>query len=325
MAKVLVEELEPGMTVESAFVVKRKALMDFRNKPGRYLALTLADRTGEVTARMWDNADAAAKQFDEGDVVEVTGKVDRYQGSTQIIIQKLRKLPEADIDAAEFIPTSPADPKEMLAIIRDAISRVTNPYLKELLDKFFNDEAFVADFITSPAGRALHHAYIGGLAEHTATLVKACEALCEIYPDIDRDLLLCGAILHDIGKIQELSCGTTIDYTDAGRLVGHVTLGAETVVRRAEAIEGFPESLRMILWHLLISHHGQREWGAPVEPMTLEALVLHYLEYMDSRVNMFRASRKAAEGTGRTWSDWDRGLERYLYLGPGELSENESV
>jgi 3'-5' exoribonuclease len=325
MPKVFVADLENGMTLKSAFAVRQKALAPFKTKPGQFLRLTLADRTGEVLAVMWDNAEAAAKECSEGDIVEVAGKVDEYQGAAQIVIQKLRTIDLADVDVADFIPTSPADPQEMLAIIRDAVGRTTDPHLHALLDAFFGDEAFVHDFSRSPAGRALHHAYVGGLAEHTATLVQACEALCEVYPDLDRDLLICGAILHDIGKMQELSWGTTIDYTDRGRLVGHVTLGAETVVRRAEAIEGFPERLRMVLWHLLLSHHGQREWGAPVEPMTLEALVLHYVEYMDSRVNMFRSARRAAEGTGRTWSDWDRGLERFLYLGPGELSPDETV
>jgi 3'-5' exoribonuclease len=316
MAKVYVRDVEPNSPIESPFLARTRSLLPFRNKPGQYLAVVLADKTGEIQARAWDNAERLAESFQPGDVILVRGRVEEYQGNPQIIIERLRKCNDDEIEPEDYIAASTRDPAELLGRIRETIRAIREPHLQRLLDSFFSDDQFVAMFTRAPAAKRLHHSYLGGLLEHVAEVVQVCATVCDVHPQLNRDLLLSAALLHDIGKLTELQYDTDIDFTDEGRLVGHVVIGDRMVQDAIDAVDGFPRHLAILLRHIILSHHGQREWGAPIVPMTPEAAALHYADIMDAKIRQFSdvAERTAAEG--RSWSDWQPMLERYIYAGP---------
>ncbi|MFQ5810298.1 MAG: 3'-5' exoribonuclease YhaM family protein, partial [Armatimonadota bacterium] len=185
------------------------------------------------------------------------------------------------------------------------------------------DEQFVSTFSQAPAAKRLHHNYIGGLIEHVSEVMRICDRVCEVHPQLDRDLLLTAAMLHDIGKMSELRYDTDIDYTDEGRLIGHVLMGDRMVQDAMDRADGFPEQLRMLLRHIILSHHGHREWGAPIEPMMAEAIALHYADIMDAKIRQFSDVAAETAAAGRTWSEWQRMLERYVYA--GQLSEKSAT
>ncbi|MFQ6133597.1 MAG: 3'-5' exoribonuclease YhaM family protein, partial [Armatimonadota bacterium] len=315
MAKTYIEDLTPGDAVDSSFAVRSKSLQPFRSKPGSYLALTLADKTGEIPARAWDNAEKLAERFEAGEVIRLRGRVDEYQGSAQIIIERLKRLDPDDIDALDYLPTTPKDVEALLERVQEAIGTVEHEHLAALLRAFFDDDGFVRRFAEGPGAKVLHHSYLGGLLEHVVSILDMCETVCRLHPQLDRDLMMTGAILHDVGKLEELHFGTTIDYTDMGRLVGHVILTDRMVKERLATLPDFPAELEEVLAHLLLSHHGAREWGAPIVPMTPEAIALHYIDNLDAKIWQFSRIAEEAAGAGRRWSDWQRLLERYIFSG----------
>ncbi len=315
MAKVYVRDLEPHKPIEGPFLARSKSLVPFRNKPGHYLAIALADKTGEIQAKAWDNAEQLAERFEAGDVILIRGRVDEYQGTPQIIIDRLRKCREEDIDPEDYIAATTRDTAEFVGEIQRTIRETQDPHLRQLLESFFNDEAFVAMFTKAPGAKRLHHAYLGGLLEHVVEVTQVCERVCDVHPQLNRDLLLSAALLHDIGKMTELQYEMDIDYTDEGRLIGHVVIGDQLVHQAIDAVDGFPPQLGMLLRHIILSHHGQREWGAPIVPMTAEAIALHHADIMDAKVRQFSDVAEQAAADGRTWSDWQPLLERYIYAG----------
>ncbi len=325
MAKTYVRDVQPGEAVDSTFAVRAKSLAPFRSKPGSFLSMILADRTGELPAKAWDNAEQLTGLFEVGDVIRVRGRVDEYQGAAQLIVQRLKRLSAEEVDPLDYLPTTPKDVGDLLAFLQQRIPTVENPHLRALLESFFADEDFVRRFTEAPGAKSLHHAYLGGLLEHVVAIVRHVELVCEIHPQLDRDLLLTSAVLHDIGKMAELSFGTTIDYTDEGRLVGHVILGDRMIRDRIAQLSDFPPQLRDVLAHTVLSHHGAREWGAPIVPMTAEAIALHYIDNLDAKIWQFSQIAREAAEAGRTWSDWQRLLERYIYAGgwAGESASGE--
>ncbi len=316
MAKTLIADLTPGERVQTTFALRSKTLADFRNKPGKYLTLVLADRTGELIGRAWDNAEQLYELCEVGDVVEVAGRIEEYQGTPQIVISALRRAAEGQLDPADFLPTSSRDRQEMLAELEQLLQSVTNPHLRALLACFFEQPDFLERFAQAPGAKAVHHACLGGLMEHTLAVAALCEELSARHTEVDRDLLLTGALLHDIGKMQELTWGATIEYTDCGRLIGHTVLMDRMVTAALRTLPDFPELLADLLRHILLSHHGQREWGAPVVPATPEACALHYADNLDARTQQFIELRQREGGPGKKWSAYNRLLERYLYIGP---------
>jgi len=328
MAKSYVTDLKPGDTVDSSFAVRSKSLQPFRNKLGSYLALTLADKTGEIPARAWDEAEKLAERFEVGEVIRLRGRVDEYQGAAQIIVQRVKKLDPDEVDALDYLPSTPKDVEALLARVREAVASVRNEHLAALLRAFFDDAEFVRRFAEGPGAKSLHHAYLGGLLEHVVSVLEMCEMVCRLHPQLDRDLLVTAALLHDVGKLEELHFDTTIDYTDTGRLVGHVILTDRMVSQRLAQLPGFPVELREVLAHTLLSHHGAREWGAPIVPMTPEAITLHYLDNLDAKIWQFSQIAGQAAAAGRRWSEWQRLLERYVYSGAwgleGPVSSEEA-
>ncbi|MEA3402609.1 MAG: HD domain-containing protein [Armatimonadota bacterium] len=315
MASKTVNELEVGDRVVGTYAARNKSLASFRSKPGQYLSLTLADATGEIPARMWDNAEEAAALFGAGDAVTVRGVVEEYRGQKQLVIERLKRAEVEEVDRAVLVPSSSRDIEHLRQRLLETAEGVREPHLRALVDSFFGDEEFLECFCRAPGAKSLHHSYIGGLLEHTVGVIEVLEAVVRVHPELDRDVLMAGALLHDIGKVAELECSTSIEYTDQGRLVGHTVLTDRMVNRAIDEIDGFPEELANRLTHLLLSHHGQREYGAPVLPMTAEACALHYADNLDAHVQYFNQVVSDGRSAGTQWSDYQRLFERYIYVG----------
>ncbi len=322
MASKKIAELTVGQRVTATYAVRDKSLASFKSKPGQYLRLTLGDASGEIGAVMWDNAEDAAKLFEMGDAVIVRGNVESYRGQMQLVVEKLKKADEGIYEQAELLPQSPRDLDALKQRLLQQIEEVKDPRLRKLVAAFFGDEEFLGKFCAAPGAKRLHHAHVGGLLEHTVGVVEILRTVCEIHPELDRDVLIAGALLHDIGKIHELETGAAFEYTDAGRLLGHIVLTDRMVMDEIEEDEDFPEELANRLTHLLLSHHGQKEYGAPVLPMTAEACALHYADNLDAHVQYFSQVVQAGADSGNRWSDYQKLFDRYIYLG-GPAQEGE--
>ena len=325
MKEQFVRDLKAGDRVLSFFLVRHKQLEYFRDRTkGQFLTLVLSDRTGQILARVWEGAPELAQTFQEGDVVKVLGEVEEYLGRLQIIVAKLRPAKEEEYELADFLPRTERDVEEMLGIIRETVASVKNPYLRALLDKFFDDEEFVAAFSRAPSARRIHHAYLGGLLEHVTEVIALCRTVLDLYPQIDRDLLLTGALLHDVGKTREFTYEREINYSDEGRLLGHVTMSDRLITERMAEIPDFPPELALRLRHMVLSHHGRYEWGSPRRPKTLEACALHYIDNLDAQINRFAQIIAARRDKTRPWTEYDTLLKRYLYAGREELAIEEA-
>jgi 3'-5' exoribonuclease len=313
-------DLEPGTEFDCVLLVARKELRQ-GGRGGYFLDLTLCDPTGRVPAKVWEDAASVAERFETGDVVRVSGMAETYRNELQLRLQHIEALAPEEAQASDFLPRSTRDPEEMEGRLAETVKSLANPHLKELLLGLFRDQDFRKRFRTAPGAKALHHAYIGGLLEHTVEVVALCERVAEVFPELDRDLLLTAAILHDVGKMEELSWATAFDYTDEGNLLGHLVLGERLVKERADRVEGFPEELKLQLSHMILSHHGTGEFGSPKAPMTAEAIALHHAEDLDAKVNMFLGRIREAREKGQRWTERHFLLGRPLYAGQPEPEE----
>jgi len=316
MKKVFVEQLRDGDTVGDFFAVAQcERKTTGANKP--FLSLVLSDATGRVPAVAWDNVDRLAAALQPGAVARIEAAVGSYKGELQLKIMDARPLKAADkINPADFTPKTPHDVEHLYAQLLACRERVSDRHLRALLDAFFTAPAFAEQFKQHPAAKRMHHAYRGGLLEHTLSVAQACLRICEHYSFLNRDLLITGALLHDIGKLAEMSGELVNDYTTQGQLVGHLSIGCEMVAKAAAAIPGFPDILKWHVQHMILSHHGQYEFGAPVLPSTLEALTLHYLDMLDA--HLFQA-RTAVENEQKEPGDFTKrvyGLERAIFKAP---------
>ncbi len=320
---VFINEIRDGQAVEGVFLVKELHRGETRaGKP--YLRLTLCDRSGEIGGPIWDDADNLAPFCQPGSFIFLTGMAENYRGALQLKINAVRAVEAAMVKQADFIPSAPVDPAKMAAELAKQIKSVKHPLLRKLLNGFFQNPEFAARFARAGAAKTMHHAYLGGLLEHTLGLVRLADAVAGLYPAIDRDLLLAGAMLHDIGKVEELAQENyPFDYTDRGRLVGHLVIGAEMIGQKAAAIPGFPSDLRDRLQHLILSHHGRHEFGAPTLPMLQEAFVLHFLDDLDAKLNYFDRLSRQASTPGYQWTDYQRNLERFLFVQGRPAGEND--
>ncbi|MBM4425567.1 MAG: HD domain-containing protein [Chloroflexi bacterium] len=318
-----VRELKPGERITGFFLVRYKQLESFRDRTrGQFLTLMLSDRTGSVLARVWEGAPELAETFEQGSTVKVQGDVEMYMDRAQIIVQKLRPANADEYDLRDFQPTTEKSIDELTEVVRRAVDRIQDPHLAALVRRFYHDPAFLRLFTRAPAARRVHHAYIGGLLEHTAEVLALCGTVLALYPEIDSELLMTGALLHDIGKVREYDWQADIEYTDEGQLIGHITIGDEMVSAAIAALPGFPEELAMRVRHMILSHHGRYEWGSPRRPQTLEAMALHQIEELDAQVNRFRGLL-ANRPEGEPWTPYDRLLGRSLYAGRGDLEIDE--
>ena len=312
VAKIFINELKKGQTVESIFHVREKVLS--KTKTGNpYLSMRLGDRTGEVDGRIWESATDFAPLFESDDFIKVRAEVDEFQGTTQLRILKMRKCQEAEIQLDDFLPQTPRDIEKMFSELKSIASDVHHPFLQRLLEAFFADEDLVKKFKLAPAAKAAHHVYIGGLVEHTLSVVQLILLIGPRYRGISQDLLITGGILHDIGKISELSFDRTFDYTDPGRLLGHITLTVEMIDEKIRSIPDFPEDLSILLKHIALSHHGEFAFGSPKRPKTLEALLLHHLDDLDAKVNGFLAWIEKEKGTPSRWTSYHKLFDRFIF------------
>jgi 3'-5' exoribonuclease len=312
MEKTFINQLSKGQTVESIFLVKEKVLT--KTKAGLpYLSIRLADRTGEVEGRIWDNALDFVSLFEKDDFVKVKGEVDEFQGMLQLRIFKLKKSAETEVQLQDYLPKTSKDIESMFTELKTIASGVRQPFWQKLLDAFFQDEQWAKKFKMAPAAKAVHHVYLGGLLEHTLSIVQLVLLIGPRYPGIDQDLLLTGAILHDMGKISELSFERTFDYTDPGRLLGHIILTVEMIDEKMRTIPDFPENLSLPLKHLILSHHGEYEFGSPKLPMTLEALLLHHLDDLDAKINAVMAWIEKEKGNPSRWTSYNKLFDRFIY------------
>lgn len=311
MKKQFVEALQEGDRVDDYFVAARKDLRD-QQSGGKFLGMVFKDRTGEIGGVMWNNAAAAAKLFELGDVVNVRGMVSTYQSRLQIRVEQVLPLRGDEFDENDLVFT----PDNTDAVVRQftaILQTVEHPWLKKLVDSFLNDAAFMKEFSAAAAGKKWHHAYRGGLIEHCYEMARLALTMCELFPQLKRDILLTGVLVHDIGKLQEMSQDLAVEYTNEGKLLGHLQIGILMLQRRIDAIPGFPEDLRLQLMHLILSHHGERENGSPIVPKTLEAIVLYHCDNMDAQANAFYRIIDEARSKGQEWSDYIGLIDRQIW------------
>jgi 3'-5' exoribonuclease len=313
-----INQLSEGQQTEMVCLLAKKQIA--QTKTGKpYGSLRLADCSGEVEAKLWDQAEELLTDLEPGAVVRITGKVDSFNGQRQIVLRSIEAAPEAD--PTQFMPKSPVSAAELWERLTQVTLAVKNKRLRSLLKAFFENEEFHGEFGKAPAAKGAHHAYMHGLLEHTVSVGEMALKIAEHYKHLNRDILLCGALLHDIGKTQEFSLGPPIDYTDAGRLEGHVVLGVRMLDKRMASMRGFPENLASHIRHLIISHHGLYEFGSPKKPKTPEALVLHMLDDLDAKTAMIQEVIAVQGGGEARWSSFNRLLERFIYTGPSPLDQ----
>ncbi len=317
-----VKDIKEGEQVRDLFLVAAKALLS-SNAGKPYLSLSLRDRTGQIECRVWDRADEIARRFDRDDVVEASGTAILYQGRIQLKVHDVRKAEGAAADLADFLPVTKYGIEPLWKRLQDLVAGVKDPDLRALLVRVFPDPPATETarrFRQAPGGKRMHHDYIGGLLEHTVSVATVCRFLAGHYEGVDGDLLVAGAILHDIGKVEELSYEGAFEYTDEGRLLGHLYMGAEWVSGECAKLPGFPAEKAMLLKHMILSHHGELEYGSPKRPKTIEANLLHFAENMDAKANAFLDAMDELRA-GARWTDYQRMFERYLYAGPGGRKE----
>lgn len=314
-----VKDIQDNQSIEGVFLVKEMSLSETKaGKP--FLTLTLMDKSGEITARVWDNAERLKEKCQAGEIITLSGMAQSYKGSLQLNVKGLQKY-EQTADMGQFLPSASGDPQEMIAELKKYAMSIDDVFLKQLLSLFFKDANFVHEFSHAPAAKHMHHAYIGGLLEHTLGLTRLADEVTVLYPSIDRSLLLCGTVLHDIGKIKEFSfAAPPFDYSDQGRLVGHMVLAIEMINEKIAAIADFPGALAFRLKHLILSHHGRHEFGSPTLPMIREAFVLNFLDDLDAKINYIDRLCSQVEGEGYQWTPFQRTLERFLFV-PGHAGQ----
>ena len=317
MVKRYISELKAGESIDEVFVLSEKTLLQKRDG-APYLNVSLSDKTGRLKAVAWEGAEQIAAQVSVGDFVQVQGAVSEYKGALQLVIRSLSAKAPADVDASDFIPASPRNPDRMFERLTALTATIGSGPLRALMDRFWADESFVKHFKAAPAAKKMHHAYLGGLLEHTLSLALLADRVAGHYSGIDRDLLLVGAVLHDIGKTREFAYDTKIDYSDEGRLVSHIVIGIQLIDRKIAEIQDFPEKTAMLVRHLVVSHHGSREFGSPELPQTLEAVLLNYLDEIDSKIYGIREFM-ATQDPNEDWTAYHRPLERFFYKGKPDV------
>lgn len=307
-----ISTLKEGDWVDGTFLVAAKQIM-IAKTGGMYLSVKLADKTGEVDGKLWDNAEEVAGRFEKEDFIRVKGVAANYQGMMQVKMKTVEKVDDAKVDLANFLETSPRNIDEMVKDLSAAAAGVKNKHLNQVMNAFLADKAFMDAFRRAPAAKALHHNYIGGLLEHVVELISLAKDVVKHFPGVDMDLITVGAFLHDIGKVRELSVRKSIEYTTEGRLLGHISLGYEMLAGKIKEIPGFPDELTMLLKHIMLSHHGEYEFGSPKRPKIQEAIIINYLDDLAAKISNFRMTLKKENVEAGEWTYYSKMHDRYLY------------
>jgi 3'-5' exoribonuclease len=305
-----------NVVVTSYFRLSGMAMREKKTAAGQYLALLLTDKTGTLEARMWDDFAEAFEGCSEGCYVKVQGQISRYNGRWQMTLTRMRNAAESEVETADFQPVSQFPVEQMEAELRGIVAGFRDEDLKRLVLAFLDDEEIGAAFRVAPAAKVLHHAWISGLLEHVLGLVKVLRAVAPFYPEVNEELLLTGAILHDIGKVRELSWKTSFQYTLEGQLVGHISIAQGMLREKVQALAGFPDKKRVLVEHMILSHHGRYEFGSPKLPMTPEAMLLSALDDLEAKFSALRREFRAAESAGKKadeTTEWVRSMDRPLF------------
>ena len=303
-----IADLHSEQTITGFFLVQEKEIRNTRAGKS-YLRLSLGDRSGTIEAVMWDQFEASAKDISRDDIVKVSARVEIYRNKPQMTLQQLRLAKPEEVDLADFLPHTKEDVGKLWAQLLEYANSIANPWLKKLVNGTIADPSVATRYKRAPAAKVMHHAFLGGLLEHVIGLCGLAKQVAAHYPELDVDLLLTAAILHDVGKLDELCYERAIGYTVEGQLLGHIVMELETVSKSMDAIQGFPANLKTVVQHMLISHHGQYEFGSPKLPMIREALVFHYLDDMDSKMAAVRAALASDSGEPE-WSAYSSALGR---------------
>ncbi|MAT16068.1 MAG: CMP-binding protein [Planctomyces sp.] len=314
-----VQDLQDGETIEEVFLLVDKQLRANRNAD-LYLLATLRDKSGIINGLMWNVSEESMAHLSAGDHVQIKGKVQLYQGSLQVIVTRISKVPSDNLDPEDFQPSSSHNVTELLEQLKGRLLEIDHPELRSLMECFLIDEDLMDAFSRAPAGVKAHHAYQGGLLEHVVRLMEMAYRVSELYPEIDKNLLLAGVFLHDLGKVREMAFDGAFSYTDEGQLIGHLVIGVEMIsekIREVEKLTGepFPDEVGLRLKHLVLSHHGQYDYGSPKLPMTPEAIALHHLDNFDAKVHEFARSIEDDPNTDSHWTPFSPRLDRKLFKG----------
>ena len=323
MKPAYVADLAADQTVTTFFLVTEKEVRSTQNGKA-YLRLELGDRTGTVEARMWDHFEDSAATIARDDFVKIQGRVENYRGKKQVMLDRLRKADATEVDAEDFYAHTAENVDQLWARLRELAESVQDPWLQQLLAAVLDDVDIAPKMRRAPAAKTMHHALLGGLLEHVISLCELCEVVAARYPETNRDLLLTGGILHDIGKVYELSYERSLGYTNEGQLLGHIVIAVELIGRKVDAIPGFPEELSVLVKHMILSHHGQYDFGSPKLPMFREAVMLHYLDDLDSKMGAMRALYASDKGDAE-WTERSGALERRLLRVDKYLTSAEAV
>lgn len=312
-----VADIVAGETIEAIFVLSDKN-MGHKRDGNPYLNVTLIDKSGRIKGVIWDNVDQMADSK-SGDFVRIKAHASEYRGMLQLVISRMDVVSPEAVSPDDFLPATARDVDQMYDRLTALTDTITSEPLQALMKAFWSDANLVKLFKRAPAAKMMHHAYIGGLLEHTLSMALLADKIAGHYSGVDRDLLLVGAVLHDMGKIYEFSYAHSIDYTDEGRLLSHIIIGVELANKKIETIDGFPSKLADLIKHMIVSHHGVREYGSTEPPKTIEAVLLNYVDEIDSRVNSIREFM-AADDSNSNWTPYHRLLERHFYKGGSDDS-----
>ena len=308
-----INQIRAGDVLSDSFLLAEKTMAQ-KKDGNNYLNLVLSDRTGSIKGVVWDHVEMIAAQVETGAVVAVKGHVGEYRNQLQVVVKEMTAVPADETDPADFMSSTERDVHQMFKRIVALSESLDAWYLKALFSAFWEDPSFTARFKKAPAAKKMHHAYIGGLLEHTLSMAILADKIAEHYKGVDRDLLVAGALLHDMGKIREFSYDIGIDYTDEGRMVNHIVIGLQMIEEKMRTIPSFPEEAALLLKHMVVSHHGSKELGSPEPPKTIEAVILNCIDEMDSRIQAVREFM-GKEDPGEAWTSFHRLLGRHFYRG----------
>ncbi|MHB9131075.1 MAG: 3'-5' exoribonuclease YhaM family protein [Armatimonadota bacterium] len=312
MPKLMLADLSDGIAVQTLAYLKQKRLIPYKNKPGAFLVLTLADRTGVIEGKVFDGAEELAEQLPEGRVISIRGRASTYQNVLGLVLEQA-EIWEGPVNAEDFLAAYPGDVAALKRQLDALIASIRDPDLLLLIRSIFSDPDIRDKYCDAPAGKGMHGAYLHGLLEHVVRQAALAEAACTCYPQANRDLVIAGVLLHDIGKIHEFAWKLSIDYTPLGRLLGHIVIGDRMVYERGREL-GISEETAMRLQHLILSHHGEREMGAAVLPQILEAVILHSVDNLEAKATHCIEMLQTGEPDA-AWSEYDRIESRFWYRG----------
>ena len=317
MGRQYINQFSEGESINQVFVANGKQLRP--NRQGNpYLQLTLSDKSGSVNAMQWNANQSVYDSFENGDYVIIKGTTQLFNGNLQIIVQQLKKADESRVDEADFVTLTNENVGQLIVQLRQFVDSISHPQLQSLCQQYLDSKDIMEKFSQAPAGVKNHHAYQGGLIHHVVSLMELAESVVQHYPEVDRDLVLAGVLLHDLSKTDELAYERSLEYTDEGQLVGHLVMGVELLGKQIdqwEANQGttFPNDIAIQLKHMIVSHHGQYDFGSPKLPMTLEALVLHMIDNLDAKVHQFSHAMDSEANPGDNWTPFIPTLGRKLY------------